>query len=231
MSAEVAIQGIAQDYVTLFLGIPLLLLSFLISLKGSMRWRFIFLGTLGYFLVTYLFYLVMAMYNQYFLIYAALMGASFFALMITSFSFNLPTLPSIFHEATPTKFTGGFLIVNSISIALLWLSIVLPPLLDGSIYPKAVEHYTTLIVQGIDLGLLLPLAFIAGYLAIRKKPLGFLLAPSYLVFLSLLMTALIAKIIYMGITGYNVIPVIFIIPILDLMSIICAYLLLKNVRG
>ena len=31
----------------------------------------------------------------------------------------------------------------------------MPPLLEGSVYPVEVQHYTTLIVQGLDLGLLL----------------------------------------------------------------------------
>jgi hypothetical protein len=169
MSAEVAIQGIAQDYVTLFIALPLLLLALYFSLKGSFKWRFILSGTLGYFLVTYLFYLVMAMYNQFFLAYSALMGASFFALAITLLSFEQRNLSAYFHKATPVKFIGGFLIFNSIIITFLWLSIVLPPLLNGTLYPKALEHYTTLIVQGIDLGLLLPLAFVSGYLLISKK--------------------------------------------------------------
>src|SRR5690554_5813060 len=67
MSAEVAPQGIAQDYVTLFIGIPLLLISLWWARKGSLRGRYLLTGTLGYFLVTYLFYLIMGMYNPLFL--------------------------------------------------------------------------------------------------------------------------------------------------------------------
>jgi hypothetical protein len=231
MSAEVAIQGIAQDYVTLFIGVPLLFISLFLAGKGSIRGRFLLAGTLGYFLVTYLFYLVMAMYNQLFLAYAFLMGASFFAFTITMLSFEVDKLPRIFHKKnTPVKFAGGFLIFNAFAIAFLWLSIVLPPLIGGSIYPKEVEHYTTLIVQGMDLGLLLPLSVVSGVLLIRKKPSGYLLGPVYFIFLSMLMTALSAKIIAMGMKGYNIIPVIFIIPTFNLLAIICSILLLRNLK-
>lgn len=230
MSAEVAIQGIAQDYVTFFLAVPLLLVSCYVALKGSLRARFVLAGTLGYFLVTYLFYLVMAMYNAYFLVYTALLGLSFFALAITLLSFPLAQLPSLFKETTPVKLLGGFLNIISLAIGLLWLSIVVPPLLDGSIYPKAVEHYTTLIVQGLDLGLLLPLAFVAGVLLRKKKPYGYLLAPTYYCFLSLLMTALVAKILYMGLKGYTIVPAIFIIPVFALLAIVGSYMLLKNLK-
>lgn len=40
MSAEVAIQGIAQDYVTLCLAIPLLILSLYFTRRGSIRARY-----------------------------------------------------------------------------------------------------------------------------------------------------------------------------------------------
>ncbi len=230
MSAEVAPQGIAQDYVTLFMGVPVLLFGLMWARKGSLQGRFLLAGTLGYFLVTYLFYLVMGMYNYLFLAYAFLMGASFFALALTLLSFDLQKLPSAFGERTPIKLAGRFLIVVAFCIAFLWLSIVMLPLLAGSIYPLEVEHYTTLIVQGMDLGLLLPLAVVTGMLILKKRPFGYLLGPVYLVFLSFLMTALVAKIIAMGSLGYNIIPAVFVIPIFALIAITCSILLLKNIK-
>ena len=230
MSAEVAPQGIAQDVVTLIIGLPLLLFSLVYARKGSLKARFILAGTLGYFLVTYLFYLVMGMYNVLFLVYAALLGTSFFAFTTTLFSFDLNRLPQAFSKSVPVKTAGGFLILNALLIALLWLEIVVPPLLDGSVIPTETEHYTTLIVQGLDLGLLLPLAVAAGILFIQKKPIGFLAAPVYLVFLSILMIALIGKIIAIGLLGQNIIPVVFIIPTIALTSIKLTVLVLNGLQ-
>lgn len=135
MSADVAPQGVAQDVVTLIVGIPLLVFSLLYARKGSLKGRFILVGTLVYFLVTYLFYLVMGMYNALFLVYTALLGTSFFALTATLFSFDLKDLPKSFTESVPVKSAGGFLILNAFLIALLWFEIVVPPLFDGSIIP------------------------------------------------------------------------------------------------
>ena len=230
MSEEVAIQGIAQDYITLFAGIPLLLISLFFALKGSVRGLLSLTGTLGYFFLTYLFYLCMAMYNILFLAYACLMGTALFAFSLTLSSFDINKLADSLRESTHRKLAGGFLIFNAFSIAILWLSLVIPPLLDGSIYPGELEHYTTLIVQGMDLGLFLPLALISGILFILKKPIGSLLAPVYLIFLSILMTALTAKITAMGIMGYNIIPAIVIIPGFNIFSILCAYLLMKDIK-
>ncbi len=233
MSADVAVQGIGQDYVTLFLAVPLLGAVYLIARQGartgSLRGQFLLAGVLGYFLVTYLFYLVMGMYNVFFLAYAFLLGTSFFGLALVLLGIDLRELPSVFKERTPVKMCGGFLIFNSVAIAWLWLGVVLPPLLNGSIYPESLQHYTTLIVQGLDLGLLLPLSFVSGLLLIQRRPMGYLLAPAYLVFLSLLMTALVAKIIAMSMLGVNVIPVIFIIPTILLFTILCAVRILRSI--
>ncbi len=229
MSAEVAPQGIAQDYITLFAGVPLLLIALLVARKSSMKGKYLLAGTLGYFLVTYLFYTVMGMYNKMFLAYVVLLGASFYAFLLTLLSFVTKDVKDKFKANTPVKVTGVFLILNSIAIGLLWLSIVIPPLLDGTIIPVQVEHYTTLIVQGLDLGILLPAAFICGLLLMKKQPLGYLLAPTYFVFLSLLMTALTAKVIAMSGLGYNVVPVIFIIPTFNVITIACTVVLLRNV--
>lgn len=231
MSADVAVQGIGQDYVTLFLAVPFLGIAYLSARRGSLRGKFLLAGVLAYFLVTYLFYLVMAMYNAFFLVYALLLGCSFFALALTLMDMDLGELRKAFSEKTPVKLSGAFLIFNSLVIAFLWLGVVVPPLLNGSVYPEEVQHYTTLIVQGLDLGLLLPLSFVSGLLLVRRQVMGFLMAPVYLVFLSLLMIALTAKIIAMAMIGVNVIPVIFIIPAIGTFTILCAVLTLRRVTA
>jgi hypothetical protein len=223
MSADVAIQGIAQDYVTLFIGIPVLLLGLYFSRRG-IRGKFVLSGTLGYFLVTYLFYTTMAMYNIMYLAYVFLLGASFFAFILSlldigSIEFGSEKLP---------RYAGIFLIINGSLVALLWLSIVLPPLFDGSIYPEQLQHYTTLIVQGVDLGLLLPMAFVSGILAIRKNSYGYLFTTIYVIFLSILMAALTSKILFMAWSGANVIPVIFIMPTICVIAALFSVLLLRN---
>ncbi len=231
MSADVAIQGIAQDYVTLFIGIPLLLIALQGYRKNSIRAHFVLTGILGYFFVTFLFYTAMGMYNIMFLGYVTLLGSSFFSLFLSLSALDISKIPQYFSKKTPNKFVGRFLIFNSTAISFLWLSIIIPPLFDGTIYPVDLKHYTTLIVQGFDLGLLLPVCFVVGLLLVKRKPTGYLFATTYIVFLSLLMTALTAKIIAMAMNDVNVIPVIFIIPTLNIITIICVYLMITNIQN
>jgi hypothetical protein len=230
MSAEVGPQGIAQDYVTFLVAVPLLAIALFWANKNSLRGRFLLAGTLAYFLVTYLFYLMITMYNALFLLYVFLLSTSFFAFSLTLLSFEPKTLPKKFSPQTPTKSIGIFLIFNTLAVGGFWLSLVLPPLFNGSIIPPQVEHYTTLVVQGLDLALLLPLAFVAGWLLIKKCPWGYLLGTIYTVFLSLMMLVLTAKTIVMGLLYYSVVPVVFTTPIFWGLATLSSILLLKNIK-
>lgn len=230
MSAELAPQGIAQDFVTLFLALPALLVSLGYSLKGSIRGRFVLTGITAYLFVTYLFYLAMGTYSYLFLVYVMLLGTTASSLTINMLSLGQIDLQRLLKTKAPVKKAGLFLIFNGIAISLLWLGRIVPPLIDGSIYPDGLDHNTTMIVQGFDLALLLPLSIISGFLLYRKSEAGILLGLIYLVFLSILMTSLTAKIIYMGILGQNIIPVVFIIPVFMITAYGLSYCLIRNLR-
>ncbi|HKL18304.1 MAG TPA: hypothetical protein VJ905_05025, partial [Halalkalibaculum sp.] len=58
----------------------------------------------------------------------------------------------------------------------------------------------------------------------------YLMAPVYFVFLSLLMLALIAKVIAMWSMGENVVPAIFIIPAFGLVALICTLFIFNNIK-
>ena len=229
MSADVAIQGIAQDYVTLFVGIPLLLFALFLFRKKNIKGLFLLSGTSMYFLVTYLFYTAMGMYSVMFLVYVILLCLSFFAFVLTLFFYNITEIKQIFSSEKLIRYSGLFLVINSVMVAMLWLSIIIPPLLDGSIYPKELQHYTSLIVQGFDLGLLLPIGIVSGILAFRKSSYGYFFTTINLIFLSILMAALTSKILFMANAGYNVIPVIFIMPTVCLISTVLSSFILKKI--
>ncbi len=93
------------------------------------------------------------------------------------------------------------------------------------IYGKGVYQHmpADVAIQGIaqdyvTLFLAIPLLLIA------------LIGYRYLGFLSLLMTALTAKIIAMAWHGANVIPVIFIIPTFNIITVLSTYWMIRNVR-
>ena len=171
-------------------------------------------------------YLAMAMYNELFLLWVLLVllsSQAFIRLMLV-----VPAAKFVAQTShARRRYVGAFLIVNGCLIALLWLGVVLPPLLDGTLYPAGLSHFTTMIVQGFDLGLFLPPSLIAGWAYLKNKPHGELLAPVYSVFLSLQMTALLAKIGWMQAIGIDGGPALAIIPLLLLGATVAAVLALQ----
>lgn len=230
MSSDVAVQGIAQDYVTLIIGIPMLLVSLFFVRKGSLRGQYLLTGTLGYFFVTYLFYMCMSMYSVLFLLFVSLASAGFYVFILSLLSFQTKDLGSHFSRKFPARATCGFLMFNAIIIALMWLKVIVRPLLDGTIYPSELEHYTTLIVQGLDLSILLPASFLSGFLLTKRTTFGYLLAPVYIIFLSLLMTALTAKVFGMTLHGVETGPAIVIIPLINAVAILFMIIVIRNIK-
>lgn len=230
MSADVAVQGIAQDYITLFLGVPLLLFGLIRARNNSLRGTILLTGTVFYFLLTYLFYLAMAMYNKMFTVYILLLASSLFCLLLLLIPFDIARFRESIKSDVVYKQSGIFLMVNAGLIALLWLSIIIPPILDGTNIPKQVQHYTTLIVQGFDLAIFLPMAFVSGWMAVKKQIHGYLFTTVYMIFLSILMLALVSKILFMAAEGASVIPVIFIMPPIAGIAIYFSWRLLENLE-
>jgi hypothetical protein len=115
-SVSGASQAIAQDIVTLFLGIPLLIIALILSRRGLLKGRLLLTGTLAYFLYTYASYSFLVMYNSLFMVYVLLMSASFFAFTLMMMSFDWTDLSSRFSPRLPVKFLGGFLILIGVMI-------------------------------------------------------------------------------------------------------------------
>ncbi len=76
-----------------------------------------------------------------------------------------------------------------------------------------------------------PLCFVSAVLLLKRRSAGYLLGTVYLVFLSLLMTALPAKIVAMGMVGANIIPAVFIIPAIRLVTIVSAFRMIRAVAA
>jgi hypothetical protein len=230
MPADVAVQGLAQDVVTLAVGIPFLLIALVWARRGARAGHLALAGAVAYLFVQYFMYLAMATYNELFLVWVALVLLSSQALVRLLLAVP-PAAFAVDVAARQRRYIGGFLLLNGGLITLLWLQVIVPPLLDGSFYPAGLGHFTTMIVQGFDLALFLPPSLIAGFDYIRRRSRADLLAPVYTVFVSLQMLALLAKIVWMHAIGVSAGPALVMIPALLVGAIIAAALALRPHRA
>ena len=229
-SVSLVVQGKAQDVITIFMGIPLLIISLYLSRKGSLKGRLLLTGTLGYFLYTYVSYTFLWMFNQLFLIYVILMSTSFFAFTLSMMSFDMDKLSLAFNKNMPVRFIGAFQIFLALALGMLWLGKIVPVLINGTT-PSGLEHYTTLVIQGMDLGFIVPTATISALLVLKRKPFGYLLS-SVIIMKGLTMgTAITAMIIGQAYAGVHLgLSEMIIFPLFNLIIIYCLFLILKNIN-
>ncbi|HQX17699.1 MAG TPA: hypothetical protein PLA27_14855, partial [Anaerolineales bacterium] len=169
-----AAQMQANDLATLALGAPLLAISFWLTLRGSLRGRLLMTGTLGFILYTYITMCFGAAYNKFFLVYVALFSLSLFAFIVSMMSFDLKNLPSHFSEKLPRGWIAGLLFFAAAFLSLAWLGRIAATFAPNAI--PALENTTSLFIQAMDLGLIVPLCVMSGILLLRRAAWGYLLA-------------------------------------------------------
>ena len=227
-SIAMVAQGKASDFITIIIGIPLLLISLYFTNKGSLRGKLMLTGTLGYFLYTYISYTFLWMYNPFFIVYVILMALSLYAFVMCFMSFDIEKMPSMFNKNLPVKLLGGFQLFIGFAIGMMWLGKIAPSIF-GVETPVGLEHYTTLVIQGMDLGIIVPTAFLSGILLIKRKPFGYLLSSVIITKGFTMLTCISAMIINMALNGVDMSLVeILVFPMFNLLAVICLILLLKN---
>lgn len=230
MPADVAVQGLAQDVVTLAVGVPSLLVALAWARRGARAGHIALSGAVAYLFVQYFLYLAMGTFNELFLLWVALVLVSSQVLVRLLLAVP-PTVFATESSVRTRRYVGAFLLVNGALIAFLWLRVIVPPLLDGSLYPAGLAHFTTMIVQGFDLALFLPASLLAGLAYLKRLTWGDVLAPAYSVFLSLQMLALLAKIAWMHAIGVSAGPALIIIPVLLAGAVLASVLALLPHRA
>ncbi len=232
-----AAQMQANDLVTLVLGLPLLIVSSILVVRAQqgsawqLRGRFLQTGTIGFFLYTYLSMSMNTAFNALFTVYVVLFSLSLFAFILSMLSFDLASLPGRFAASLPHGWIAGLMIFAGCFLVLAWMGgRVLPPLLQNSV--PALENTTTMVIQVMDLGLMVPLAVLSGILLLRRSPWGYLLSSVAVMKLLTMGVAVSAMGINMALQGVpDSVVILSIFISLTLINMILAALLLKNITS
>lgn len=218
----------ANDLITLVLGLPLLLISFILTLRGSLRGRILLSGTLAFILYTYITMAFGAQFNAFFLVYVALFSLSLFSFVLVLMSFDIPDLPSRFTEKLPRRRIAGLLFFAAAFLSLAWGSRVAATFTPGAV--PALENTTSMFIQVMDLGIIVPVCILSGILLLRRRPWGYLLASVGLIKFSTLGTAVSLMAFNMVRLGVPVSPVeLVIFPLMALSGIVMTFSMIWNV--
>lgn len=196
-------QMMGQDLITLLIGIPILLGSLYLVSRNSLRGNLIWMGTIFYFLYSYAAMSFLTSYNQLFLIYVALFSLSLYTFVYGLLSLDVKTIKKSISPGKTTKIAGVFLIFSGAMLAVMWIKMIIDSLLAG-IAPAALESYTTLVIQAMDIGIIFPATLISGLLILKGKGWGYALVSILLIKTSLLGTAILSMIFFMVQNGVRI---------------------------
>ena len=223
-SFSMAIQAIAQDMVNLILVVPLTVISLISCKKEKMIAQFTLTGLLGYLLYTYMSYAFLMFYNSFFLLYVINMALSFYAFVISILILNEHPVIEKLEDNMKTKGLRIFLNLTGLFIAMMWLGRIIPTI-GTDLAPAGLENYSTLGIQVLDLGVIVPACFVISHLLKVKSRLGYIFAPVLIIKAVALVIAVLTMAVCMTLSGVEVAPVEYIV-----FGIVCIFAVFYLVR-
>lgn len=180
-----------QDLTTLVLLAPLLLVTVAFYRRGSLRGGLLLLGALGNALYVYASMALNAAYNPLFLLYVVLFSASLYAFALHFTNFDLSPLV----VRLPRRGPAIFMFASGLITAVVWAGPLAGALFTGQ-PPDDLGSYSTFVTYALDLAIITPATFIAGFLILRREALGYLMALSMLVLEAMLAPMMAAQTIF-----------------------------------
>jgi hypothetical protein len=178
-SQRLVAEGIGWDIITLFVVVPVLLVAITALGRGSLRGRLLTVGILAYFFYQYLMYAVTWAFGPLFLLFVVIYALSAVGIVWIVSGLDVGTLPQRFDLRFPARGMAIFSVVMALLLVGMWLGRIVPAL-RGEIQGLLLGQ-TTMVVQAMDLGIVVPLALWTGFTAWRKRPVGYLLAAVFVV--------------------------------------------------
>jgi hypothetical protein len=163
-----------NDVVTLTLVVPIMLLALRFTMQGSVRAHLLWLGSLGYMLYNYIFYLYGAAFNAFFLVYVAICALSVFTLTLALTRTDVAAIQALFQEQTPVKWIAGFMLFFAIPWSSLEVVRAVRFVVTGQVPADVViTGHPTAVVYATDLSLLMPVMITAAVWLWKRRAWGF----------------------------------------------------------
>jgi hypothetical protein len=189
-----------QDAVVLFLGVPLLIIALILSIRGSAGGQLLLTGILGYFLYVYASMALGASYNRLFLLYIIIFSASLFAFIQSFASVDLDLIATWIPGELPIRSLAIFMFAAGIITIFVWGAPLVTALISGG-PPERMDSYTTMVTFALDLAVITPATILCAILVLRGEPLGYAIAIPLLTIIILLAPQIILSTIFQRSAG------------------------------
>lgn len=173
-NAFVTTTWLGNDAITLFLVVPILIASLILSQRGSVRAQLIWMGALDYMLYNYAFYLFGAAFNWFFLLYAALLALSILALLFGLIRLDVAAVGRSARPQMPVKWIGGYFLFVAFGLGSVYLIQSIGFIATGTLPAIiALSGHPTNVVFALDLTLLIPWLILGAFWLFKRQPWGY----------------------------------------------------------
>jgi hypothetical protein len=212
---------LGTDIVTLVVIVPVIIISLMYTIRGSLRARLILLGTLYYSFYNNIYYLF-STFNRFFLVYVAIFILSLSALIVALHRTEADKIKGL-ERSAPRKAVSVAMFICAGILSLMWIGQSILFIITGQIPQIIIDSGgITHMVAALDLSLEVPPLVIGGILLWKARPWGVAISTIILVQCILIVLVLIVtppfqeaagvKDAYMIVPLWAVMGVIFLIP-------------------
>ncbi len=170
------------DWVNLLMVLPLFGASVYLCRHGRLRGQLLLAALFTYLAYIYLIGVMGNAFNSMFLVWTALFSIGLFGLFLTLADVDVAALPDRLEPGFPRRSVALYVMGVGLILLLQYLAEIITAYVTGQ-PPAALDHYTTLELAALELGIMIPLHFVGG-IALWKRQ-----APGYLISTILAFTA------------------------------------------
>lgn len=166
-----------NDLVTIAVALPLLVVSMLLARRGSLQGLLMWYAMLWFTCYNYTYYLFGAAFNAFFLLYAALVTVSMWALVFGLAGLNVDAIASRFKQSTPVKSVAGYMLFVAAGLTIVYIIQCVLFITQGKIPDiLTLTGHPTSIVFALDLTLVVSFFIVAAVFLWQRKPWGYAMA-------------------------------------------------------
>jgi hypothetical protein len=177
------------DWANLAVVLPLFVTGLWLYRRGKFRGELLLAALFTYLAYIYLIGVMGNAFNALFLVWTALFSVGVFGLCITLAQMEYADLPEKLAVNFPRKSVAIYVVAVGLILLAQYLAEVIAAYATGN-PPASLDHYTTLELASLELGIMIPLHIVGGLALWRGKTWGYLTATllvftSFMVFIAL----------------------------------------------
>ena len=186
-------EGVAWDLFTLLVAVPALVVVAVGVGHGSLRARLATIGLFAYLAYQYLMYAVAWAVGPLLLPFVVVFVASWVGIVLILATIDVRSLPDHIGSGFPRRSIVALSVVMPLLLIGMWVPLI-ASVNDGQLEGN-LHGQTTLVVQALDLGLVVPIGFLTAWLLIRRRAVAILMAAAVVVKALAMAWAIVAMVI------------------------------------